>query len=539
MTSTASSLHPDIVILYHERDTIDSVVESVVSLDVSFKSMLANEQTLTRLVKIKPKVVLFVLDHISQSIQYYVHYLEKLQDQQNTPYSVLLINNKEARRAFFACENGLFDNYAVINPLNERYRLKFIILKSLALINARRGDAVMKLMQEGEEELAICIDRGTQLKQSLAHRIQQCKEQLLDKTKVISSPADNRYLIKTVTDDIFKQLHHDLNQHMGNFISNLIDVNKVQQLVNNKLQEKMCAETQNVDALKKQLDHLADFDEISDSESINDKEVQFKLLIGENSTLFAKVIADIFLDEGFLVTIAQDGREVIEKASKIKPDIIMLSYYLPKLNGIEVTEKLRTMAACKETPIIAFSSNKDKKLIKKWIPLGLSAYLVKPSSRSVIYSTVLYELTHPSPLLKTELGDMKQGMSIKWLPEYSVGDKVMDKHHQILFDIINEYFATDYHDNEAVRVIFSKLSDYVSFHFKAEEKLMLEKHYPKLEQHIRFHEVFLKKLVVIESKLGENDEDMSNKIGMFLYKWLTKHILGADMAYKSYVTDEK
>jgi len=35
--------------------------------------------------------------------------------------------------------------------------------------------------------------------------------------------------------------------------------------------------------------------------------------------------------------------------------------------------------------------------------------------------------------------------------------------------------------------------------------------------------------------LYQKDPDLADKIGMFLYKWLTKHILGADMAYKRFV----
>lgn len=522
----------DVVILYQDHDAIAGIIDPIIGLNISFKSLLANNHTLDLLEGLKPKVLLFAFNHIAAAIQYYVHYLEKLQNQHSHHYVVLLVTNKEAKQAFFTCESGLFDNYSIINPLNDHYRLPLIIMNSLSLVNERRNDGILQLMQEGDDELAICIDRGIELKQSLLKNIEKYQGELLSHEQLAASP-EIKNIIKNVTEDIFSQLHQDLEQHMGGLIHNLLDVKKLHTVVNNKFKENLYTE-KNLHSLNEKIENLVDLADITEENSITEQVgVVQKLLIGDKSELFTQVIADIFIEEKFQVFTAKDGKEVIEKATLIQPDAIIISYNLPLLNGLEVTKKLRKLSCCQNIPIIAFSSNTDKHLIKKWIPLGLNAYLVKPSSNDTIRSTVIYELNRPAVVLKSKHNG--KSASIQWLPEYSVGDDVMDKHHQILFDVINEYFQIDSNDTAAVLDIFTKLSDYVEFHFKAEETLLRDKKYPNLEQHIGYHEVFLKKLSLIKSKLHQKDPDLADKIGMFLYKWLTKHILGADMAYKRFV----
>ena len=65
-------------------------------------------------------------------------------------------------------------------------------------------------------------------------------------------------------------------------------------------------------------------------------------------------------------------------AVKEKPDLIIMDMQLPKLNGLDVTKKLRQMPAFAHIPIIAVTAYAMKGDSEKFIDAGCDAYLAKP-----------------------------------------------------------------------------------------------------------------------------------------------------------------
>jgi hemerythrin len=80
---------------------------------------------------------------------------------------------------------------------------------------------------------------------------------------------------------------------------------------------------------------------------------------------------------------------------------------------------------------------------------------------------------------------------IAWKDIYKVNNQFIDKEHQVLFDIAREAVSikgTHQEKVQKLKTIISKLYDYMKTHFKNEEKHMKSIKYPKLEEHIKFHE---------------------------------------------------
>ena len=73
---------------------------------------------------------------------------------------------------------------------------------------------------------------------------------------------------------------------------------------------------------------------------------------------------------------AVDGIDGYEKYLEIKPDIIICDIIMPKLDGLELIEKIRK--SDKETKIIVATARLDTKFLLKAIELGLVKYITKP-----------------------------------------------------------------------------------------------------------------------------------------------------------------
>jgi hemerythrin-like metal-binding protein len=76
-------------------------------------------------------------------------------------------------------------------------------------------------------------------------------------------------------------------------------------------------------------------------------------------------------------------------------------------------------------------------------------------------------------------------------------------------------------------------------HFHTEEELLKQIKYPRTIQHIEKHRVLTEKFCAMQERLDVYDEDIHHKIALFLYRWLAKHILKADMDYKKYALKQQ
>lgn len=78
----------------------------------------------------------------------------------------------------------------------------------------------------------------------------------------------------------------------------------------------------------------------------------------------------------------EDGQEAIEylfgKKENPKPKVILLDLKMPKVNGIEVLQRIKSDERTKLIPVVVLTSSKEDPDIKKCYELGVNAYVVKP-----------------------------------------------------------------------------------------------------------------------------------------------------------------
>jgi len=75
---------------------------------------------------------------------------------------------------------------------------------------------------------------------------------------------------------------------------------------------------------------------------------------------------------------AVDGEEALEVAVREQPDLIIMDMQLPKMDGLEVTRRLRKMPAFNDVFIIALTAYAMQGDREKFIGAGCDAYLPKP-----------------------------------------------------------------------------------------------------------------------------------------------------------------
>jgi hemerythrin-like metal-binding protein len=516
------SRQPDVIMIYQDKDNVESALQQILELELKFTAYKYEPEKMHDIAVMKPKVLLLSSNSAKTSIEFYINYLEE--NKQNiAPHSaILLINNRESDRAYLACENGLFDNYVIINPLNEPYRLKLVLLKELKLIENHKNNSLEQLISDGEEELASCIEHGVALKKSFLQEVSKYEKNISSEANKILDNQDKKLVLQNLICFSLEEMNENVSGNIQNIIDQLTEL-KINKGAIKKEVFKMKA-SKNKMAIGVNTDLL-----ISDAEKIEStKPSCYRVLIAESLNLFTRDIEEIFSETAFKYLLVNDGQTALSKIDTFKPDVVLLAYDLPTLNGIEITKIIREKG--NKVPIIAYTHHREKAVIKRWVPFGLSGYLIKPSKKNIILQNITKAIKNPIEIILHNKASDKA--EIQWIPEYSVGNKEIDEQHKVLFTIINDFFQQD-SKQEAI-TLFKNLSSYIDLHFASEENLLKQINYPETEEHIKIHRVLRAKFYLLEKKLDDYDIDVHHKIAMFLYNWLAKHILKSDMEYKSY-----
>jgi CheY-like chemotaxis protein len=86
----------------------------------------------------------------------------------------------------------------------------------------------------------------------------------------------------------------------------------------------------------------------------------------------------ILAAKGYAVKRAHDGREGLDLAMKLRPDLILLDIQLPVMDGYETARELRKIPGVSETPIVALTSYAMAGDREKAMEAGCTGYIEKP-----------------------------------------------------------------------------------------------------------------------------------------------------------------
>jgi DNA-binding response OmpR family regulator len=83
---------------------------------------------------------------------------------------------------------------------------------------------------------------------------------------------------------------------------------------------------------------------------------------------------------GYEVISAGDGEEAVALARERKPDLCVIDVMMPKLDGLEVTERLRSTPELAATPILLLTASAHDSAVQRGMDVGADDYIAKPFS---------------------------------------------------------------------------------------------------------------------------------------------------------------
>jgi DNA-binding NarL/FixJ family response regulator len=113
-----------------------------------------------------------------------------------------------------------------------------------------------------------------------------------------------------------------------------------------------------------------------------------RILIADDHEVVRSGLRRILLSQPNWEVVAEaaDGKDAISKATETKPDIAILDYSLPRINGMEATRQIR--ARLPKTEVLIFTMHDSEALIQELLKAGARGYLLKTDATRYLIAAI-------------------------------------------------------------------------------------------------------------------------------------------------------
>lgn len=127
---------------------------------------------------------------------------------------------------------------------------------------------------------------------------------------------------------------------------------------------------------------------------------------------------------------------------------------------------------------------------------------------------------------------------IVWGRVLSVGVDEIDEDHRKLVNIFNilKHSVMERESPDYLAAVLEELLNCTVWHFSHEERLMLKYRYEGIDEHKADHQELIKSAKELQQEILQADKPLADEHIEFLERWLTEHILTADMRLGSYLS---
>jgi AmiR/NasT family two-component response regulator len=146
-----------------------------------------------------------------------------------------------------------------------------------------------------------------------------------------------------------------------------------------------------------------------------------RVVIAEDEALIRLDLKEMLEEEGYEVAgEAADGRRVVELASTLRPDLVILDVKMPVLDGISAAEEIAAKQIC---PVVILTAFSQRDLVERARDAGAMAYLVKPFTKASLIPAIEIAVSRFQELtaLEAEVSTLRGRLEVRKLLDRAKG----------------------------------------------------------------------------------------------------------------------
>jgi CheY-like chemotaxis protein len=117
-----------------------------------------------------------------------------------------------------------------------------------------------------------------------------------------------------------------------------------------------------------------------------------RILVAEDNEVGRYLLNELLTPLGFLVEVAEDGLQAVAKAGEFCPDVILMDWRMPKMNGLDATRQILAGRQGTKPKILMLSANVFAEQEREALAVGIHAFLKKPLQDEELFSALEAQL---------------------------------------------------------------------------------------------------------------------------------------------------
>ena len=130
---------------------------------------------------------------------------------------------------------------------------------------------------------------------------------------------------------------------------------------------------------------------------------QITILVVEDEAHIRRVLEYNFKLDGFEVYLAEDGATGLKLARENSPDVILLDWLMPVMNGLQVLAELKTNSSTEHIPVFMLTAKGMLNDVTQAIEMGADDYITKPFNPIQLGKTIREKLEKCAKAKKAEV----------------------------------------------------------------------------------------------------------------------------------------
>jgi CheY-like chemotaxis protein len=120
------------------------------------------------------------------------------------------------------------------------------------------------------------------------------------------------------------------------------------------------------------------------------------VLVVDDDEFTCDAIRRLLTRMGYTTACASSGAQALDLLGQVRPDVIVLDWMMPEMDGLEVLRKLRADPRTKDVPVLLYSAADDPAMQKQAARLGAMECVLKSGGFYPLYERIeRYATTHP------------------------------------------------------------------------------------------------------------------------------------------------
>ncbi len=112
-----------------------------------------------------------------------------------------------------------------------------------------------------------------------------------------------------------------------------------------------------------------------------------RLVLIDDDPEFLRMVSD-WLEDRYQVNLASNGKEALDMLRYRTPDLILLDYEMPDLDGLGVLERIREIHALSKVPIIFLTGKDERAIVLKVLGAKPDGYILKSTTKEAFIQTL-------------------------------------------------------------------------------------------------------------------------------------------------------